>query len=405
MKNINYQKVGFSTKVIHVGQGPDPQYGALATPIYQTSTFCFENVEKYKAVVDGKKHGFRYTRSGNPTIEQLEKKISMIEGCECGVATSSGMGAIGSTLLSLLKMGEHIISQDIVYGGTSILLHSLDRFGIEASYVDTSNTESIEKAFKPNTKVVYIEAMANPTMKVIDIKKSAEIAHKHGAILVVDNTFTPPPITFPIKLGADVVIHSLTKYLNGHGDALGGFVGTSEELLKDIKGLGVRELCGTPISPFNAWLVLRGMKTLNLRVYRHCENGMEVANYLVKHPYVAKVNYPGLNIHPQHELCKNQMNGLFGGMVSFELKEGIKGLSAAEAGKQLLNNVNLCSLGVSLGDVDTLIEHPASMTHRSMDLVERQKMGISDGLIRISVGLENVEDIISDLSQSLDKIA
>jgi len=403
--NVKFARKASSEGIIHAGQGPDPQYGALSTPIYQTSTFCFENMEKAKEILSGGKHGFCYTRGGNPTTEQLEKKIATIEGSECGVATSSGMGAIGSTLLSLLKMGDHVISLDAVYGGTSTLLYNLDRFGIEVSFVDTSNIENIEKAFKPNTKMVYCETMANPTMKVTDIKKSAEIAHKHSTILVVDNTFTPPPIIFPIKLGADVVIHSLTKYLNGHGDAIGGFVGTSEELLKDIKGLGVNELCGTPISPFNAWLVLRGMKTLNLRVYHHCENAMKVANYLVKNPYVSKVNYPGLNIHPQYELCKNQMNGLFGGMISFELKEGIKGLSSVEAGKQLLNNVNICGLGVSLGDVDTLIEHPSTMTHRDMDPDERQRLGITDGLVRISVGLENVEDIISDLAQSLDKIA
>lgn len=402
---ICYETVGFDTQYIHAGQRPDPSTGALATPVFQTSTFVFDSVEQGAARFRGEEQGFVYTRGGNPTTAQLEEKMASIEGGEACIATASGMGAIGSTLVTLLKTGDHIVCGDTVYGGTSVLMHKgLPQMGIEVSFVDTTDIANLRKAMKENTKVVYFETPTNPTMKVTNIKACAEVAHEFDALLVVDSTFAPPPIQYPLKLGADISIHSVTKYINGHGDVVGGVITGSKVVLDQIKGLGFTQICGTPPSPFNSWLVLRGMKTLGLRVRKHCENATKVAEFLENHPYVESVYYPGLTSHPQHELCKEQMNGYYGGMLSFELKENINGMSAFEAGKKVLNSLNICSIAVSLGDVDTLVQHPASMTHSSVDPEERIKLEITDGLIRLSVGLEDAEDIIKDLKQSLEKI-
>lgn len=405
MKKINYSQVDFDTMVIHAGQKPDPSTGALSTPIFQTSTFVFDNVEQGAARFAKEEAGYVYSRGGNPTTAQLEEKMAVIEGGQACVAAASGMGAIGSTLVSLLKSGDHIICGDTIYGGTSVLMHQgLPEMGIEVSFVDTTDLDKVRAAIKSTTKIIYFETPTNPTMKVTDIKGCADIAHEHNLLLVVDNTFAPPPIQYPLKLGADICIHSVTKYINGHGDVIGGVVVGPQDIIDKIRGLGITKVCGTPPSPFNSWLVLRGLKTLGMRVRTHCENALELAKFLESHEYVAKVFYPGLASHPQHEICKNQMNGLFGGMLSFELKEGINGKSAFEAGKILLNNLAICSIAVSLGDADTLIEHPASMTHASVDPEERISVGITDGLIRVSVGLENAKDIIEDLKQGFKEL-
>ncbi len=405
MKKINYSQVDFDTMVIHASQKPDPSTGALSTPIFQTSTFVFDNVEQGAARFAKEEAGYVYSRGGNPTTAQLEEKMAVIEGGQACVAAASGMGAIGSTLVSLLKSGDHIICGDTIYGGTSVLMHQgLPEMGIEVSFVDTTDLDKVRAAIKSTTKIIYFETPTNPTMKVTDIKGCADIAHEHNLLLVVDNTFAPPPIQYPLKLGADICIHSVTKYINGHGDVIGGVVVGPQDIIDKIRGLGITKVCGTPPSPFNSWLVLRGLKTLGMRVRTHCENALELANFLENHEYVAKVFYPGLASHPQHKICKNQMNGLFGGMLSFELKEGINGKSAFEAGKILLNNLAICSIAVSLGDADTLIEHPASMTHASVDTEERISVGITDGLIRVSVGLENAKDIIEDLKQGFKEL-
>ncbi len=395
--------MGFDTVAIHAGQGPDAGTGALATPIFQTSTFVFESVEQAAGVFCKEIPGYAYSRGGNPTTAQLEKKMAVLEGGEACVAAASGMGAIGATMVSLLQNGDHIISGDTLYGGTSVLMHDgLPKMGIEVSMIDTTDITKVRNAVKANTKMIYFETPANPTMKVTDIAACAQLAHEIGALLVVDNTFAPPPVQYPLSLGADIVVHSCTKYINGHGDVLGGVAIGSADHINRIRGLGITKVCGTPPSPFNSWLTLRGIKTLGLRVRRHCESAVKVAEFLQNHPLVAKVNYPGLASHPQHELCKKQMNGLYTGIMSFELKDCINGISSLEAGRRLVNNLSICQIGVSLGDVDTLIEQPATMTHANVSEEERLKIGITDGLVRISVGLEDAKDIINDLSQSLD---
>lgn len=405
MAKYDISKLKFETKVIHAGQSPEKLYGALATPIYQTSTFCFENVEEGSKKFAKEIEGYVYTRGGNPTNRALELKAAAIEEGEECVATASGMGAIGAVMVAFLKTGDHIICGDVVYGGTSVVMRTnLPQFGIEVSFVDTSDCQAVQKAIKPNTKLLYYETPTNPTMKVTDIKKMSEICKKHNIIHVVDNTFAPPPLQFPLKLGADIVVHSVTKYLNGHGDVLGGLVIGRAKDIDIIRGNSVTKICGTTPAPINSFLVLRGMKTLNLRMIKHSQNALEVTKFLASHEHIAKVNYPGLKEHPQHALAKEQMNGLFSGMLSFELKDKIKGLSSFEAGKKLLNNLNIASIAVSLGDPDTLVQHPASMTHANVPKEARLEAGITDGLIRLSVGLEAYEDIIDDFSQALNKI-
>lgn len=401
----NYEECGFATRVIHEGQGHDPVWGALSTPIFQTSTFCFETVEEGMEKFAKSKPGFVYSRSGNPTTMQLEQKLAAIEGAEAAVATASGMGAISSVMLSLLKSGDHVVVGTPAYGSTSAMFYELPKFGIEVSCVDLSDANAIDAAVRSNTMIVYLESIGNPTMAVADIEKAASSAHRAGALLAIDNTFTPPPICFPLKLGADISIHSTTKYMNGHGDVIGGVALASAKIIADIRQYGLTKLCGTPASPFNSWLVLRGMKTLNLRVRKHCENAIGLAKYLESNPKVSVVHYPGLSSHPQHGLCKQQFReNLFGAMISFELKDGINGKSRFEASKKLLNNLHIFSIAVSLGDPDSLIEHPASMTHLAVTPEEREKSGITEGLIRISPGLEDVEDLIADLEQSINSI-
>ena len=406
MGNANWNEKDFATKVIHAGQGPEKLTGALATPIFQTSTFCFDTVEEGAAKFEGLQEGYVYCRGGNPTTRALEIKCATIEGGEDCVATASGMGAIGSIMVGLLRTGDHIVCSDTVYGGTDVLMRdNMEQFGIGVTFVDATDLKEVEAAINENTKMIYLESPANPTMKVTDIKAIAEIAHtKENIKVVVDSTFAPPPIQMPLSLGADIVLHSVTKYINGHGDVLGGVVVGSKEDIDLIRGNGVTKLNGTPPSPFNSYLVLRGMKTLELRVLQHSRNAMEVAKYLEANENVKRVYYPGLESNTGHEIAKRQMNGYYGGMLSFELKDDVKGLNSFEAGKKLLNNLEIASIAVSLGDPDTLIEHPASMTHASVPKEEREKVGITDGLIRLSVGLESAKDLIDDFEQSFAKI-
>ncbi len=388
--------MGFSTKAVHGGWKKNDA-GALATPIYQTSTFIFDSAEQGGRRFALEEEGYIYSRLGNPTVSVLEEKIALLENGDSAVAFSSGMGAITSVLWTALKAGDHVIAAKTLYGCTfAFLSHGLTRYGVEVTFVDTSNPANVESAMKENTKVVYLETPANPNMNITDLESISKIAHKNdGCIVVVDNTYCTPYIQRPLELGADVVVHSATKYLNGHGDVVAGLAAGSKEFMKELRLFGLKDMTGAVISPFDAFLIIRGMKTLAVRMEKHCENAVKVAEFLENHPAIDKVYYPGLKSFSQYELAKKQMK-LPGAMIAFELKGGI------EEGRKLMNNVKLCSLAVSLGDTETLIQHPASMTHSPYTAEERAQSGISDTLVRLSIGLEDVEDIIGDLKAVLD---
>ncbi len=403
MNNTDYSESAFSTTMIHAGQHKDPENGALVTPIFQTTTFAFDNMDVPAAIYTGKKPGCTYTRVKNPTTIQLEDKMALVEGGEACVATSSGVGAIGSTILSLLGAGDHIIAGKVVYGITQVMLHHFKRFGMEVTQVDTSDLQAVEEAIQPNTKMIYLETPANPTLVISDIEGCARIAHEHDALLMVDGTFAPPPIQFALKLGADIVVHSSTKYLCGHGDAIGGLVIGPKKYIDMIRVDGIKSICGDCPSPFNSWLTLRGMKTEAIRVKLHCENALKLAKFLERHPYIKSVRYPGLESHPQHELAKHQMNGLYGGIVTFEMND-IGPKSGFEVCTDLLNNLKVVTLAVSLGEVDSLIEFPAGMTHRTCTKEELKAAHITDRMIRFSVGLEDADDLIHDFEQAFAKI-
>lgn len=401
MSKMNFEQMGFGTSVIHAGQEPDKVYGALATPIYQTSTFCFETVEQGSSIFSGETQGYAYSRGGNPTVTALETKIAALECGESCVATASGMGAVGGVVLGLLAAGDHAICGECVYGCTDVVFRqTLSKFGIEVTYVDTNDLDAVKAAIRKNTKLIYFETLTNPTMELTDIASIVEIAHEQGIIVAVDNTFTPPPEVYPLKEGADLVLHSCTKYINGHGDVIAGAIIGSEELVTPIRKNITSKICGTTLSPFDAYLVLRGMQTMELRMARHSENGMAVAKYLDSVPFVQKVYYPGLESHPQHELAGTIMHGNFGGLMSFELKDEVNGMNGFTACKKVVNALKIASIAVSLGDPETLIQHPASMTHANMSPEARAAAGIKDDLIRLSVGLENAEDIIADFQQA-----
>ena len=407
MSKIDLNKVEFETMVIHAGQGADPAYGALATPIYQTSTFCFETVEEGAAKFANEVPGYHpvYSRSGNPTTRAFELKCAAMEGGEDCVATASGMGAVGSVMLAFLKTGDHVIFDNAVYGGTNYVASTnLPEIGIEVSRVDTGDLEAVKAAIKPNTKMIYFETPNNPMLKVTDIAAIKKLAGPDIKV-VVDGTFAPPPVQFALKQGADIVLHSITKYINGHGDALGGIVVGKADDIARVRKNSVTKINGCPPSPFNSYLVLRGMKTLALRMRQHCASALEVAKYLESNPYVKTVYYPGLESHPQHALASRQMeNGMYGGMLSFELNDNVKGLSSFDAGKKLLNSLKIPAIAVSLGDPDTLIEHPASMTHAGVAPEDRLAAGITDGLVRLSVGLESSKDLIADFEQAFQAL-
>lgn len=394
---MNNKKSGFHTQALHAGNFHDKATGSHATPIFQTSTFIFENAEQGARRFAFEEGGYIYSRLGNPNTNELEEKMAALEGGEMAIAAGSGMAAISTALLTLLKQGDHIVTSDTLYGCTfGFITEMLPQYGIEVTLVDASDLKQVEEAMKDNTKVVYLETPANPTLKVIDIAGVAEIAHKFDAKVIVDNTFMTPFLQRPLELGADVVVHSATKYLGGHGDIIAGIIVGSKELLFDMKFPHLKDLGGI-LGPFDAWLLVRGIKTLGMRMEKHCKNAQKVAEYLENHPLVDKVYYPGLASHPQYEIAKKQMDG-FGGMIAFELKGGV------EEGRTLMDSVEMIGLAVSLGCVDSLIQHPASMTHSPVPKEERLAAGITDGLVRLSVGIEDVEDIIADLEQALNKV-
>ena len=395
---MEMKKCGLGTTAIHAGTLKN-LYGTLAMPIYQTSTFIFDSAEQGGRRFALEEAGYIYTRLGNPTTTVLENKIAALEEGEAGIAMSSGMGAISSTLWTVLKAGDHVVTDKTLYGCTFALMnHGLTKFGVEVTFVDTSNLDEVKKAMKENTRVVYLETPANPNLKIVDLEGVCKVAHTNpNTLVIVDNTFATPYMQKPLKLGVDVVVHSATKYLNGHGDVIAGLVVTNKELADQIRFVGLKDMTGAVLGPQEAYYIIRGLKTFEIRMERHCKNARTIADFLNKHPKVEKVYYPGLESHPGYEIAKKQMKD-FGAMISFELKGGF------EAGKTLLNNLKLCSLAVSLGDTETLIQHPASMTHSPYTKEEREAAGITDGLVRLSVGLENVEDIIADLEQGLEKI-
>ena len=373
--------MGFKTDAIHAGQEPDPTTGAVTVPIYQTSTYVQEAL--------GKHRGYEYARTENPTRTALELNVTALEGGVAACAFASGLAAETAITQLLLEQGDHAVCTENVYGGTYRLFETIVRkYGVEFTWVDTSIAENVRRSIRPNTKMVFIETPTNPLMSITDIAAVASVARDAAARLVVDNTFMSPYLQRPIALGADIVIHSTTKFLNGHSDSVGGVVVVNDE--KDGEQLHyIQNAAGAILSPFDSWLVLRGIKTLPIRMEAHNSNGMTIARYLDSKPEVRKVHYPGLPDHPQHLLAKKQMSG-FGGMIAFDL-------GSLEAASRFLGRVRLCSLGESLGGVETLISHPASMTHASVPRKDRERMGITDGLVRLSVGIEDTEDLVADL--------
>ncbi len=376
--------MGFSTIAIHAGNEPDAATGAVSVPIYQTSTYAQDALGVHK--------GYEYARTQNPTRSALEKNIAALEGARFGYAFASGMSATDA-VLKLVKAGDHVILGDNTYGGTYRLFSRvLADYGIEFDLVDTSDVTNLEKAFKPNTKMVFVETPTNPIMTVTDLQAVSDVSHAHGAKVVCDNTFMSPYFQRPMDFGVDIVVHSTTKYLNGHSDSVGGFAALNDE--KDAEWIQfIQNSVGAILSPFDSFLVLRGTKTLAVRMQAHDKNGRAVADFLTEHPKIQKVYYPGLVSHPQHELAKRQQTG-FGGMVAFET-------GSLDNARKVLEGVKVCTLGESLGGVESLISHPATMTHASVPAEKRESLGITDGLVRISVGIEDIEDIIEDLDQAL----
>lgn len=385
----------FATRAIHHGYDTQSQQGALNPPLYLTSTFTFESAEAGGEMFTGEREGHFYTRISNPTLDHLEQRIANLEGAEAGLATASGMGAITSTLWSFLAAGDEVILDKTLYGCTfAFMTHGLPRFGVKVRLVDMTDPANLVEAISTKTKLVYFETPANPNNRLIDIAAISEIAHKVGAKVVVDNTFATPVITRPIELGADIVVHSATKFISGHGDVIAGLVVGSKEDITQIRLVGLKDMTGAVMSPFSAMLLMRGLKTLELRMERHCANAQKVAEALQSHPAVERVYYPGLDGFAQNDLAKRQMAG-FGGMIPFEVVGGKAG------GIAMMNRLEMIQRAVSLGDAETLIQHPASMTHSTYTPEERAEHGIAEGLVRMSVGLEGVDDIIDDLMQAL----
>ena len=396
--NVN-KKYGFATKQIHAGNKPDPT-GALCTPIYQTSTFRFSSVEQGGARFAGQEEGYIYSRLGNPSLTTLEDKVAALENGEACLATASGMGAISSAIWSSVVAGDNIVASDTLYGCTYALLnHGVTKFNVQVDFIDMADLDALKKAIKPNTKVVYLETPCNPTLKIVDIAEVAKIAHAANPEIkvIVDNTFCSPYIQRPLDLGADVVVHSATKYLNGHGDVIAGFIIGKADFIATCRMFGLKDMTGAVMSPFNAFLILRGLKTLDIRMERHTKNAMALANFLHDHPAVKKVYYPGLPDFEGHEIAKKQMD-LFGGMMAIELN------ADRDTTAKCINTLELCTIAVSLGDAETLVEHPASMTHSTYSAEELAMAGIAEGLVRISVGLEDADDIIADFKQALDRL-
>jgi len=384
---------GFNTRAVHAGSHPCPATGSIVPPIYQTSTFVFENADQGAARFAHTEDGYIYSRLGNPTITSLQENIASLEGGDEGYAFGSGLAAIHAAVMSVARSGDEVLATDAIYGGTHVqFTRTLPRYGVVVRFVDTSDISAVEAAITERTRVLFLETPANPSLKLADIEALSSLAHKHGIHVIVDNTFMSPTYQRPLELGADTVVHSLTKYLNGHSDVVGGMVVTTKDhgpnvyqILVDVGGM---------LDPFAAWLVVRGIKTLPLRMERSTSNAQRIAEFLEGHPSIEKVHYPGLATHPQHELALRQMSGT-GSIISFELAGGL------DAGKTLMDSVKVCALAVSLGAVETLIQHPPSMTHAGIPREQRIASGIPDGLVRLSVGIEDVEDIIADLEQGL----
>lgn len=398
MRDSN-NKSGFSTRAIHHGYDPLAHNGALVPPIYQTATFAFPTVEYGAACFAGEEAGYFYSRISNPTLALLEARMASLEGGEAGLALASGMGAITSTLWTLLRPGDEILLGRTLYGCTfAFLHHGIGEFGVTSRHVDMSDLQALENAITPATRVIYFESPANPNMHLTDIAAVAKIAHKHGIIVVVDNTYCTPYLQRPLELGADLVVHSATKYLSGHGDITAGLVIGSKALVDRIRLEGLKDMTGAVLSPHDASLLMRGLKTLTLRMERHCSNAQAIAELLAEQAQVELINYPGLPGFSQYELAQRQMR-LPGGMIAFELKGGIA------AGRRFMNALQLFSRAVSLGDAESLAQHPASMTHSSYTPQERAQYGISEGLVRLSVGLEDIDDLLADIAQALKACA
>ncbi len=399
MKNL-----AFETQVVHAAQQPDELTGSLNTPIYQTATYSLKSLLENGMTAENIAKTYTYSRTSNPTNDILQEKIATLAGAQDCVVTSSGLGAISSIFATFLRPGDHILVADVIYGSTQTLIDDYyKQMGIQVDYVNTSNLDLVKKAIKMNTKIIYTESPANPNMKITDIAACAKIAHEYNAILVVDSTFSPFPIQFPNKLGADICVYSTTKYINGHGNALGGAITGKSDLIKEIKNKGVKIYCATPASPFNSWLTLNGIRTIDLRMKKHSEVALEVAKFLETSPYVEKVFYPGLESFEGHEIAKKQMNGLYGGMLAFEIKDGINGMTKLEFCQNLLLCFDLITVAASLGEMESLIEHPALMTHRALSTEDRLKVGITDGLLRTSIGIENPKDLIADFTAAFEK--
>ena len=394
---LNLADKGINTRVTHAGENPDTSYGSVGVPIYQSSTFKFRSAEHGARCFSGEEAGYIYTRIGNPTTNTFEQAVALLEHGVGGIATASGMAAVTACYMTYLGAGSHMVGTDAVYGSSRMVVENeFSRFGVEFDFVDTADLEAVRRAMRPNTKLLYIETPANPTIKLTDIAACAQIAHAHGAVLIVDNTFMSPIMQNPLELGADVVLHSITKYINGHTDVVGGvLIPKTQEEFDRLKSV-VNSTGGT-MDPHQSWLVLRGMRTLALRVNRAAENAWQLATFLEAHPKVKWVRYPGLKSHPQHELATRQMSG-FGSMISFEVAGGVAG------GTVVMNSVQIPQLAVSLGGYESLIQHPASMTHHNIPEAERRAAGITDGLVRLAVGVEDVQDLQRDLEQALAKV-
>lgn len=389
---------GFSTRAIHLGYEPSEHQGALTPPIFMTSTFAFETAEAGSEMFRGERPGYIYGRTRNPTQTILEERMASLEGGEAAMATASGMGAISSVMLTLLSPGDEALIDHTVYGNTfAYFTQALTRFGVVVKLADFTRPETVAGQLGEKTKVVFFETPANPNLRVIDIAAIAGMARRTGALVVVDNTFATPVLQRPLESGADIVVHSATKYLGGHGDLLAGIVVGPAAVVRQVRQTGLRWMTGATLSPFNCFLLLRGLKTLEIRLERHSASGLAVARMLESQPKVASISYPGLESFPQHDLARRQMSA-FGGLIAFELDGGI------DMGMALMNRLSLVTRAVSLGDTETLIQHPASMTHAIYSAEERARHGIGDGLLRLSIGLENADDILDDLEQALNAL-
>ena len=384
----------FATLAVHAGESPCKLTGALDTPIYQSTTFAAANSDEMAAVYNEQKPGYMYTRYGNPTIKALEEKIAALEAGEAALATATGMAAISSAILGYVQVGDHVVAARSLYGAAYNFLNTkLPRMGASTTFVQSTRIEDFEKALQPNTRLIYFETPSNPTLEIVDIAALARLGLARGVPTMIDNTFASPALQQPIPLGVTVVVHSATKYLCGHGDAMGGAVVGSKQFISALTHEIIRDFGGI-ISPFNAWLILRGIRTLHLRMPAHCSNAQKIAEFLAKHPAIERVNYPGLPQHPGHEVAKKQMKN-FGAMISFEVKGGYEG------GKKVMDRVKIFTRAASLGDTRSLIVHSASTSHRAVPREQRLAMGITDGLVRLSVGVEAAEDLIADLERAL----